>query len=112
MSFPAVPAVEAGEVPAAATLVDVREGDEWEARNGVDQLGRRPDPLDGDDAGDDAGDPWRADERAAGDRAPAELVPLFEAQAASRWLDVAARRMRALGEGFYTIGSAGHEANA
>lgn len=31
MSFPAVPAVEAGEVPAAATLVDVREDDEWEA---------------------------------------------------------------------------------
>jgi len=41
-----------------------------------------------------------------------ELVPLFEAQAASRWLDVAARRMRALGVGFYTIGSAGHEADA
>jgi 2-oxoisovalerate dehydrogenase E1 component len=43
---------------------------------------------------------------------PAELVPLLDAQLASRWLDVAARRMRALDEGFYTIGSAGHEANA
>ena len=40
------------------------------------------------------------------------LLELFDAQAASRWLDVAARRMRAAGEGFYTIGSAGHEANA
>ncbi len=40
------------------------------------------------------------------------LIELFDAQASSRWLDVAARRMRAAGEGFYTIGSAGHEANA
>lgn len=40
------------------------------------------------------------------------LLDLFDAQASSRWLDVAARRMRAAGEGFYTIGSAGHEANA
>ncbi len=31
MSFPAVPAVEAAAVPAAAALVDVREDDEWEA---------------------------------------------------------------------------------
>ncbi|HYY10125.1 MAG TPA: thiamine pyrophosphate-dependent enzyme, partial [Kineosporiaceae bacterium] len=42
----------------------------------------------------------------------AELLALFDAQAASRWLDVAARRMRAADQGFYTIGSAGHEANA
>jgi 2-oxoisovalerate dehydrogenase E1 component len=41
-----------------------------------------------------------------------ELIPLFDAQATSRWLDVAARRMRALDQGFYTIGSAGHEVNA
>jgi 2-oxoisovalerate dehydrogenase E1 component len=41
-----------------------------------------------------------------------ELLPLLDSQLASRWLDVAARRMRALDEGFYTIGSAGHEANA
>ncbi|MFN0282383.1 MAG: thiamine pyrophosphate-dependent enzyme [Kineosporiaceae bacterium] len=48
-----------------------------------------------------------------GHRADAEsLVAILDAQMASRWLDVAARRMRALGEGFYTIGSAGHEANA
>ena len=45
-------------------------------------------------------------------RPTSALVDLFDAQAASRWLDVAARRMRAIDEGFYTIGSAGHESNA
>ncbi len=40
------------------------------------------------------------------------LIRLLEAEMASRWLDVAARRMRARKLGFYTIGSAGHEANA
>ena len=40
------------------------------------------------------------------------LLELFDAQVASRWLDVAARRMRAAGQGFYTIGSSGHEVNA
>jgi 2-oxoisovalerate dehydrogenase E1 component len=40
------------------------------------------------------------------------LGALFEAQATSRWLDVAARRMRAAGVGYYTIGSSGHEGNA
>ena len=37
---------------------------------------------------------------------------LFDAQLASRHLDHAARWLRAEGQGFYTIGSAGHEANA
>src|SRR5690242_4518974 len=37
---------------------------------------------------------------------------VFEVQAASRWLDVVARELQARGEGFYTIGSAGHESNA
>jgi 2-oxoisovalerate dehydrogenase E1 component len=37
---------------------------------------------------------------------------LFEAQVASRHLDHAARWLRAEGQGFYTIGSAGHESNA
>jgi 2-oxoisovalerate dehydrogenase E1 component len=37
---------------------------------------------------------------------------LFDAQAASRHLDFAARLLRARGDGFYTIGSAGHESNA
>ena len=40
------------------------------------------------------------------------LDVLFDAQLASRHLDHAARWLRAQGEGFYTIGSAGHEANA
>ncbi|MBB4916673.1 thiamine pyrophosphate-dependent enzyme [Streptosporangium saharense] len=37
---------------------------------------------------------------------------LFEYQLGSRLLDVAARWLRTQGEGFYTIGSAGHEGNA
>jgi 2-oxoisovalerate dehydrogenase E1 component len=40
------------------------------------------------------------------------LDVLFDAQVASRHLDHAARWLRAQGRGFYTIGSAGHEANA
>ncbi len=39
-------------------------------------------------------------------------IDLFDAQAASRHLDLAARALRARGEGFYTIGSSGHEGNA
>ncbi|MGH3880476.1 MAG: thiamine pyrophosphate-dependent enzyme, partial [Actinophytocola sp.] len=42
----------------------------------------------------------------------AGCVELFEAQATSRHLDLAARRLKAEGDGFYTIGSAGHESNA
>jgi 2-oxoisovalerate dehydrogenase E1 component len=37
---------------------------------------------------------------------------LFDAQLASRHLDLAARWLRSFNEGFYTIGSAGHEGNA
>ena len=37
---------------------------------------------------------------------------LFDAQATSRQLDLAARWLRTFGEGFYTIGSSGHEGNA
>ncbi len=40
------------------------------------------------------------------------LDVLFDAQVASRNLDHAARWLRSEGRGFYTIGSAGHEANA
>ena len=43
---------------------------------------------------------------------PDLLLTLFDAQVQSRHLDFAARRLQAQGEGFYTIGSAGHEANA
>jgi len=39
-------------------------------------------------------------------------LDLFESQVQSRHLDLAARDMRARGEGFYTIGSSGHEGNA
>ncbi len=40
------------------------------------------------------------------------LLGAFDAMAASRHLDLHARRMREHGRGFYTIGSAGHESNA
>jgi 2-oxoisovalerate dehydrogenase E1 component len=39
-------------------------------------------------------------------------VELFEAQMASRHLDLEARRLKAKDQGFYTIGSSGHEGNA
>lgn len=39
-------------------------------------------------------------------------LALFDAQAASRHLDLTARWLRTHGHGFYTIGSSGHEANA
>ena len=42
----------------------------------------------------------------------AELVELFESQVLSRQLDLHARRLHARKEGFYTIGSSGHEGNA
>jgi 2-oxoisovalerate dehydrogenase E1 component len=43
---------------------------------------------------------------------PDRLMSVFEAQLESRHLDFAARWLHGEGEGFYTIGSAGHEANA
>ncbi|HEY7175738.1 MAG TPA: thiamine pyrophosphate-dependent enzyme, partial [Micromonosporaceae bacterium] len=39
-------------------------------------------------------------------------LKLFEAQIASRHLDLAARWLRSFNEGYYTIGSSGHEGNA
>ena len=58
----------------------------------------------------------RADSRgpagALGHLSPERGLELFEAQLASRMLDVAARVLRARGAGYYTIGSAGHEGNA
>jgi 2-oxoisovalerate dehydrogenase E1 component len=39
-------------------------------------------------------------------------LDLFDAQLASRHLDIAARWLQARGAGFYTIGSSGHEGNA
>jgi 2-oxoisovalerate dehydrogenase E1 component len=43
---------------------------------------------------------------------PERALELFDAQLASRMLDVAARLLRARGAGYYTIGSSGHEGNA
>ena len=42
----------------------------------------------------------------------AYCLELFDAQLASRHLDVAARWLRSKNAGFYTIGSSGHEGNA
>ncbi len=42
----------------------------------------------------------------------ADLRDLFTAQAKSRHLDFAARWLQSKGQGYYTIGSAGHESNA
>jgi 2-oxoisovalerate dehydrogenase E1 component len=52
--------------------------------------------------------PVRPDSRLTGGLA----LQLFDAQLGNRHLDLAARYLRAAGDGFYTIGSAGHEANA
>jgi len=41
-----------------------------------------------------------------------EVIDLFESQIISRHLDLAARLLRARNQGFYTIGSCGHEGNA
>lgn len=48
----------------------------------------------------------------SGDPDAARVLALFDAQLQSRHLDLAARWLQTQGEGFYTIGSAGHEANA
>lgn len=41
-----------------------------------------------------------------------DLIELFESQIIARHQDIASREMRARNEGFYTIGSTGHEGNA
>lgn len=43
---------------------------------------------------------------------PEELVGIFRSQVLSRQLDRTSRKLQARGEGFYTIGSSGHEGNA
>ena len=40
------------------------------------------------------------------------MVELFYSQCVSRQMDRLSRRLQARGEGFYTIGSSGHENNA
>jgi 2-oxoisovalerate dehydrogenase E1 component len=49
---------------------------------------------------------------AVGESDPARVLALFDAQLQSRHLDLAGRWLQAQGDGFYTIGSSGHEANA
>ena len=56
----------------------------------------------------DAGQPLRDGAGLTG----AVALDLFDAQLTSRHLDLAARWLRSFGEGFYTIGSSGHEGNA
>src|SRR5687767_6572820 len=55
-----------------------------------------------------SGDGLRAGSALTGERAR----ELFDAQLTSRHLDLAARWLRSFNEGFYTIGSSGHEGNA
>ena len=43
---------------------------------------------------------------------PQRLVEMFRSQVLSRQLDRTSRKLQARGEGFYTIGSSGHEGNA
>jgi 2-oxoisovalerate dehydrogenase E1 component len=59
----------------------------------------------------DAGDPVRPIRPGTALTGTAAL-DLLDAQMGSRLLDIEARRLRATGRGYYTIGSAGHEANA
>jgi len=56
----------------------------------------------------DPGAPVRPGSALTGER----CLELFDAQLASRHLDVAARWLRSKNAGFYTIGSSGHEGNA
>ena len=42
----------------------------------------------------------------------ATALGIFASQLGSRHLDLAARWLRSRGQGFYTIGSSGHESNA
>jgi 2-oxoisovalerate dehydrogenase E1 component len=58
-----------------------------------------------------AGDPARP-VREGSALSGARCLELFDAQLASRHLDLAARWLRGQGAGFYTIASAGHEGNA
>jgi 2-oxoisovalerate dehydrogenase E1 component len=57
------------------------------------------------------GNPARA-RRAEAGPTDLDLLELFESQIVARHQDLESRAMRARNEGFYTIGSAGHEGNA
>lgn len=47
-----------------------------------------------------------------GELSPDAAVRIFESQVLSRHLDLMSRKLQKRGEGFYTIGSSGHEGNA
>jgi 2-oxoisovalerate dehydrogenase E1 component len=57
----------------------------------------------------DIGEGW--DHRKLG-LSDADFLGMFESQLKSRLLDMESRRMRARNQGYYTIGSSGHEGNA
>jgi 2-oxoisovalerate dehydrogenase E1 component len=77
-------------------------------RRFVAAVRKLPCGADPDRAAADRAAPVRAGTRLTGEQA----VALFDAQAGSRHLDLAARYLRSEGHGYYTIGSAGHEADA
>jgi len=56
--------------------------------------------------------PVPADQSVAPGVTGADCLELFESQAASRQLDLAARRLGSARRGYYSIGSSGHEGNA
>ncbi|MBC6403570.1 MAG: MFS transporter [Hyphomonadaceae bacterium] len=60
----------------------------------------------------DLPDPVRETELSSSLLEAHELVTLFDAQLLSRHLDRISRKLQARGEGFYTIGSSGHEGHA
>ncbi len=57
----------------------------------------------------DIGEGW--DHRKLG-LSDSDFIGMFESQLKSRLLDLESRKMRARNQGFYTIGSSGHEGNA
>lgn len=60
---------------------------------------------------EDLPEPGLSDIAAAG-LTQAQFVEIFESQLMSRHLDYTSRKLQARAEGFYTIGSSGHEGNA
>ncbi len=63
-------------------------------------------------AATDLPEPDKSLSAAAAGLSNSQLVELFESQVLSRQLDLESRRLQARGQGFYTIGSSGHEGNA
>ena len=86
-----------------------------EAPHGDGERGRQPAsaaPADGQRARPAERPDPAAAVRAGSSLTGARCLELFDAQLASRHLDLAARWLRSRNAGFYTIGSSGHEGNA